>query len=63
MAHAVVSRKMVTADEAQQLQQLEKLITVNKIDDITAFKDACKPVYDKYTEKYGDKIQLIREAQ
>jgi tripartite ATP-independent transporter DctP family solute receptor len=63
IAHAAVSRKMVTADEAQQLQQLEKLITVNNIDDITAFKDACKPVYDKYTEKYGDKIQLIREAQ
>ncbi|MDR3176472.1 MAG: TRAP transporter substrate-binding protein [Desulfovibrio sp.] len=62
-AHAPVSRKMVTDDEAGQLQKLSELIAVNKVDDLKPFQDACKPVHAKFGEKYADKIKLIRDAQ
>lgn len=58
-AHAIVSRNMVTDDEANQLEELKTKITVNTVPDLKPFQEACKPVYDNARNKYGAIVDQI----
>ncbi|MDR3073704.1 MAG: TRAP transporter substrate-binding protein [Deltaproteobacteria bacterium] len=62
-AHAAVSRKMVMDDEGKQLEELSKLITVNKVADMNPFRELCKPVYAKFAEKYAKYIDAVQAAK
>ncbi len=57
--HATVSRDMVMHDEARQLEDLKTKITVNKVEDMKPFQDACKPVYEDARKKYGAIVDQI----
>ncbi|CAK7020104.1 MAG: 2,3-diketo-L-gulonate-binding periplasmic protein YiaO [Desulfovibrio sp.] len=61
--HAAVSRKMVTDDEEKQLEQLSKLIAVNKVEDMQPFRELVKPVYAKFAEKYAKYIDAVQAAK
>lgn len=61
--HAAVSRKMVTDDEAKQLEDLKTKIAVNALPDMKPFLDACKPVYDGARKKYGAIVDQILSVQ
>jgi tripartite ATP-independent transporter DctP family solute receptor len=58
-AHSAVSRKMVTDDEAGQLEELKTKIAVNEVADLKPFLDACKGVYDDARKKYGAIVDQI----
>ncbi|MDR3362197.1 MAG: TRAP transporter substrate-binding protein [Desulfovibrio sp.] len=60
--HAKVSRKMVIDDEAGQLKKLEALIAINKVADMKPFRDAVKPVYEKYRKDFSAYIDKVRSA-
>lgn len=61
--HALVSRAMVTSDEAKQLEELKTKIAVNAVADLQPFQDACKPVYDDARKKYGAIVDQILAVQ
>ncbi|SBV97230.1 Tripartite ATP-independent periplasmic transporter solute receptor, DctP family [uncultured delta proteobacterium] len=61
--YAAVSRKMVTDDEAKQLEELKTKIAVNSVEDMKPFLDACKPVYDDARKKYGAIVDQILAIQ
>ena len=61
--HAAVSRKMVTDDEAKQLEELSKLIAVNKVDDMQPFRELVKPVYETFSKKYAKYIEAVQAAK
>ncbi|MCZ0927339.1 TRAP transporter substrate-binding protein [Halomonas janggokensis] len=61
---AAEHERQVNAEmEAEQLAELREAgMEINDSPDIEAFQNAVQPVYDEYTEQFGDYLPRIREA-
>lgn len=61
---AAVYQRQVAADMVkEEMQQIKDSgVSINKVEDMTAFKEAVQPVYDAFNDQYGSLLEKIHSA-
>lgn len=55
-------RRLSAETDAANIRAIAETVALNFIDDLSAFQEACKPVYEAFSEEFGELITMIHDA-